>query len=63
MPNLAEIHPVVWAPNPNKQTNKQTDRQASYIYYIDYQPVVLLPRRGGGAGGIAAAQGGGSPKE
>ena len=27
MPNLAEIHPVVWAPNPNKQT----DRQASFI--------------------------------
>ncbi len=27
MPNLAEIHPVVWAPNPKKQaTNKQTDR-------------------------------------
>ena len=36
MPNLAEIHPVVRAPNPNKQTNKQqTDRQASYIYTKD----------------------------
>ena len=23
MPNLAEIHPVVWASNPNKQTNRQ----------------------------------------
>ncbi len=26
------IHPVVWPPNPNKQTDRQTDRQASYIY-------------------------------
>ncbi len=25
MPNLVEIHPVVWAPNPNKQTDKQTN--------------------------------------
>ena len=36
MPNLVEIHPVLWAPNPNKQTDKQTDRQtdrqASFIY-------------------------------
>ncbi len=32
MPNLVGIHPVVLAPNPNKQTNKQTDRQASFIY-------------------------------
>ncbi len=22
MPNLIEIHPVVWAPNPNKQTDR-----------------------------------------
>ena len=27
MPNLVEIHPVVWAPNPNKQT----DRHLSFI--------------------------------
>ncbi len=36
MPNLVEIHKVVWPPNPNKQTNKQTDRHLSFIYrYID----------------------------
>ncbi len=28
MPTLVEIHPVVWAPNGNKQTNKQL----SFIY-------------------------------
>ena len=28
MPNLGKIHPVVWAPNPNKQTG----RHASLIY-------------------------------
>ncbi len=27
MPNLVEIHLVLWAPNPNKQTERQTDRQ------------------------------------
>ena len=26
MPNLVEFPPVVWAPNPNKQTNRQIDR-------------------------------------
>ncbi len=31
MPNLAEIHPVVWAPYPNKQTDRQTDRHLSFI--------------------------------
>ena len=31
MPNLVEIHPVVWSPNPNKQTN----RHPSFIY-IDF---------------------------
>ena len=32
MPNLVGILSVVWAPNPNKQTNKQTDRHLSFIY-------------------------------
>ncbi len=32
MPNLAEIHSVVWAQNPNKQT----DRQTSFIYIYFY---------------------------
>ncbi len=32
MPNLVGILPVVWAPIPNKQTNKQTDRHLSFIY-------------------------------
>ncbi len=30
MPNLVEIHPVVWLPNPG-QTDKQTDRPLIYI--------------------------------
>ena len=34
MPSLVDIHPVVWAPNPNKQTDRQTDRQASFIYMM-----------------------------
>ncbi len=38
MPNLVEIHPVIWAPNLNKQTNKQT---ASYIY-IDIYGINIL---------------------
>ncbi len=32
MPNLAEIHPVVWAPNPIKQTDRQTDTSLLYAY-------------------------------
>ncbi len=32
MPNLVKIVPVVWAPNPNKQTDRQTDRHLSFIY-------------------------------
>ena len=31
MPNLVGILPVVWAPNPNKQTDRQTDRPFIYI--------------------------------
>ena len=30
MANLIRIYPVVWAPNPNKQTNKQTDTSLLY---------------------------------
>ncbi len=36
MPNLVGIPPVVWAPNPNKQTDRQTDRQASFIYIDNF---------------------------
>ncbi len=32
MPNLVGIPPGVWAPNPNKQTSKQTDRHLSSLY-------------------------------
>ncbi len=32
MPNLVGIHPAVWAPNLNKHTDKQTDRQTSFIH-------------------------------
>ena len=32
MANLVEIVPVVWAPNPNKQTDRLTDRRVSFIY-------------------------------
>ncbi len=38
MPNLIEIHPVVWAPNPNKQT----DRQASFIYKVNAAIVLIF---------------------
>ncbi len=46
MPNLVEIHPVLWPPNPNKQTNRQTDRQTdkhlSFVY-IDFFVCVNPP--------------------
>ncbi len=39
MPNLVEINPVVWAPNPNKQTDRQTGLFYMYrlrkMLYID----------------------------
>ncbi len=31
MPNLVWIHPVLWTPNPNKQTDRQTDRHTSLL--------------------------------
>ncbi len=40
MPTLVEIHPVVWAPNGNKQTNKQL----SFIY-IDIDPHITQKKR------------------
>ena len=33
MLNFVEIQPVVWTPNPNKQTDRQTDRPLLYCIY------------------------------
>ncbi len=63
MPNLVGIHSIVWAPNPNKQT----DRQASFKLFQncvlrsppvadpgDRQPLLVDPGVAGGddAGGV-----------
>ena len=40
MPTLVEIHPVVLAPNGNKQTNKQTP--LFYIYRLPFLRVFNL---------------------
>ncbi len=54
MPNLVGIHPVVWAPNPNKQTNRQTERQTPlfYMYRFTMHGMLTIFRFVGGGGGL-----------